>query len=100
MMCAASSTIRTPRSPMQPTPTNGCIGPDGQRVRATSLGCKRAATGRASGPSARPTASRQSNGKTTIETRYLLSQAFPPERSNAIMRSHWASRMGSTGSST
>jgi predicted transposase YbfD/YdcC len=36
------------------------------------------------------TASRESDGKTTIETRcYLLSQAVPPERFNAIVRSHW-----------
>jgi predicted transposase YbfD/YdcC len=36
------------------------------------------------------TASREINGKTTTETRcYLLSQAFAPERFNAIVRSHW-----------
>jgi len=41
------------------------------------------------------TASRESNGKTTIETRgYLLSQAFPPERFNAIVRSHWGIENG------
>ena len=41
------------------------------------------------------TASRESNGKTTIETRcYLLSQVFPPERFNAIVRSHWGIENG------
>lgn len=36
------------------------------------------------------TASREIDGKTTVETRcYLLSQAVPPERFNAIVRSHW-----------
>ena len=37
------------------------------------------------------TATREINGKTTAETRcYLLSQAFAPERFNAIVRSHWS----------
>jgi predicted transposase YbfD/YdcC len=36
------------------------------------------------------TARREINGKATVETRcYLLSQAFAPERFNAIVRSHW-----------
>jgi predicted transposase YbfD/YdcC len=36
------------------------------------------------------TASREINGKTTVETRcYLLSETFAPERLNAIVRSHW-----------
>jgi predicted transposase YbfD/YdcC len=36
------------------------------------------------------TARREINGKTTVDTRcYLLSQAFTPERFNAIVRSHW-----------
>ena len=50
-------------------------------------GCKRA-TWPASAIGKSPPAA--NNGKTTIETRcYLLSQAFPPERFNAIVRSHW-----------
>lgn len=41
------------------------------------------------------TASREINGKTTAETRcYLLSQAFAPERFNAIVRSHWGIENG------
>lgn len=41
------------------------------------------------------TASREINGKTTVETRcYLLSQAFAPERFNAIVRSHWGIENG------
>lgn len=36
------------------------------------------------------TASREINGKTTMETRcYLLSRAFTPEQLNAVVRSHW-----------
>lgn len=36
------------------------------------------------------TASREIDGKTSVDTRYyLLSSAFPPERLNAIVRSHW-----------
>ena len=41
------------------------------------------------------TASREINGKTTVETRcYLLSQAFPPERFNTVVRSHWGIENG------
>lgn len=41
------------------------------------------------------TASREINDKTTVETRcYLLSQAFAPERFNAIVRSHWSIENG------
>jgi len=37
------------------------------------------------------TATREINGRATVETRcYLLSQAFTPERFNAIVRSHWS----------
>jgi len=37
------------------------------------------------------TASRELNGKTTVETRcYLLSRAVTPEHFNAIVRSHWS----------
>lgn len=40
-------------------------------------------------------ASREINGKTTVETRcYLLSQAFTPEHFNAIVRSHWGIENG------
>ena len=36
------------------------------------------------------TATRQQDGQTSTETRYyLMSQAFPPERFNDIVRSHW-----------
>ena len=36
------------------------------------------------------TASRHREGQTSVESRYyLLSQAFPPERFNDIVRSHW-----------
>ena len=32
----------------------------------------------------------EQNGSTSVETRYyLMSQAFPPERFNDIVRSHW-----------
>lgn len=41
------------------------------------------------------TASREINGKTTVETRrYLLSRAVTPERFNAIVRSHWSIENG------
>jgi predicted transposase YbfD/YdcC len=41
------------------------------------------------------TASCEINGKTTVETLcYLLSQAFAPERFNAIVRSHWGIENG------
>ena len=39
------------------------------------------------------TASRQVGDHTSVESRYyLLSQAFPPERFNAIVREHWGDR--------
>ncbi len=39
------------------------------------------------------TASREIDGKTSVETRcYLLSSAVTPERFNAIVRSHWGHR--------
>ena len=41
------------------------------------------------------TASREINGRTTVETRYyLLSHAFTPKRLNAIVRSHWGIENG------
>lgn len=41
------------------------------------------------------TASREIDGKTSVETRcYLLSSALPPERFNAVVRSHWGIENG------
>jgi predicted transposase YbfD/YdcC len=41
------------------------------------------------------TATREIDGRISIETRcYLLSRAFPPERFNAIVRSHWGIENG------
>jgi hypothetical protein len=41
------------------------------------------------------TATREIDGRSSIETRcYLLSRAFPPERLNAIVRSHWGIENG------
>lgn len=97
MMCAASSTIRRP--PLVHT-TDTDKGHGRIETRSAALttdiawlqeshnwpGLK--AIGKI-------TASREIEGKTSLETRcYLLSPAVTPERFNAIVRSHWAIENG------
>ena len=85
MMCACSWTIRPrlwPR-PARPTRGTGEVSDDVAGLQEIHQWPGLAAVSKI-------TASRQIGDHTSVESRYyLLSQAFPPERFNAIVREHW-----------